>query len=147
MKVNVSLRHVGIVVPSVSKYKNFLVNLGFEEFYDKIEKGSFVSKLVGISDVQIRVVKLAGSEGSIIEILEYLSHPDNLKIIYKNVNSIGISHIAITTQDIKKTLEIFKSYGGQIIDKENLNENGTAHVVYCRDFLGNLFELVEDIKQ
>ena len=46
---------------------------------------------------------------------------------------------SIETQDIPE------NYSELV--KENLNENGTAHVVYCRDFLGNLFELVEDIKQ
>ena len=137
------LRHVGIVVQNSNKYLKFLSKLGIEKISDEIEVGDFISHLVGLPNTKIRVVKLRFPEGGMLEILEYLNNEDKSSKIIKLANHIGISHIALKVDNIESTLEIFIKNDGRKINNIRINPEGTAKVVYCRDFYGNLFELVE----
>ena len=69
----VKLRHIGIVVndmdTSIQLYKD-IFNL--EVIWNKIEKGNFIDKLLGIDNVKVHTVKLKDSDGGIIELLQYI---------------------------------------------------------------------------
>ena len=138
-----SLRHVGITVQDMKKslelYRDYFK---FQVVWDEIEQGKFIDGLSGIDNIVVRTVKLKDLNGGMIELLEYESHPQSLENLRPIVN-IGVSHFAMTVQDLDKTYEDLLKLGLSFNEKPAISPDGGAKVCFGRDFDGTLIELVE----
>ena len=140
-----SIRHVGIVVPSVEKYASFLKDLNFSVVSDVVESGEFICHLVKIPQVEIRVIKLTDIDGAMLEILEYLSHPQIKGNDLRMPNGLGLSHLALSVEDIEDAISVLEMHHGACLNEPRVNVDGTVKAAYCRDMYMNLLELVEPI--
>ncbi len=114
------IRHTGIVVTDMEKALKFYRDLlGLKVAKDFKEEGDYIDSISGLSAVRLRMVKLTADNGTMVELLQYLSHPreagDNPQIC-----DIGCSHIAFTVNDIDK--EYGLSYG--FSEPESVTERG-----------------------
>ena len=141
----VKLRHIGIVVndmdTSIQLYKD-IFNL--EVIWNKIEKGNFIDKLLGIDNVKVHTVKLKDSNGGIIELLQYISHPT--LPTYDKINRIGCSHFAITVDNIDNIYKKLIKFGLKFKNKPQISADGNVKVAFCRDQDKVLIEIVEELK-
>jgi catechol 2,3-dioxygenase-like lactoylglutathione lyase family enzyme len=139
------IRHTGIVLRNLDKGVIFYESLGFKTWKREIEKGKFISTVVGIEKVEIETAKLKAPCGALLELLEYQTHPKQKEISPQASNQLGCSHIAMTVGSIDKTLEFVHSCGGSLVNPPATSTDGTVRVAYCHDPEGNLLELVEEL--
>ena len=70
-------RHTGLVVRNLECSRAFYENvLGFTVWKQAIESGQFIEQVVGIPEVVLEWVKLKAPDNSLLELLQYHSHPD-----------------------------------------------------------------------
>tara|TARA_Y100000004_G_C8953914_1_gene429868 strand:- start:1017 stop:1445 length:429 start_codon:yes stop_codon:yes gene_type:complete len=141
----VNLRHVGIVVSDIDKSLILYRDLfELEVIWDRIETGEFINRLSNLNEVTVRTVKLKDSNGGIIELLQYLSHPDKINV--DPINRGGCSHIAITVDNILDMQQQLVAHGLKFNWSPQLSDDGNAKVAFCRDNDGVLIEVVEELK-
>jgi predicted enzyme related to lactoylglutathione lyase len=88
------------------------------------------------------MVKLKAKDGVSIELLKYLSHPQNIPEPKKSFD-VGCNHVALQVDDIDALYEKLISAGIQFHTPPVISSNGGAKVTYCRDPEGVIIELVE----
>lgn len=141
-----SLRHVGLACEDLERSIFFWKDiLDFQVFWDKIEPEPYISRLLGFEVGGLRTVKLRSSAGDIIELLHFsqleasgLDQPRNLH------RSIGITHLAFTVPDIKKSLAKLRMAGFEPISRPLESPNGGVLVAYLKGPDNVLLEFVED---
>ena len=138
----INLRHVGLIVTSIDEsYKLYRDVFGFIPRVDQIEKGDFYEHLTGLKEGIARTSKCYSKDETCIELIEYQSQ-DSIKR-NKELTSDGFNHIALNVDSLddvhKKLLEI----GIEFINEPKFNDERTAKVAFCKDFEGNLLELVQ----
>ncbi len=138
-----NLRHCGIVVKDLDKMNKFYKLLGFEEVINTKENGEFIDNLIGKKNISINIVKLKStSNNCIVELLQYKIKNSRSKIkLYEQ----GLSHIAITVNDIDKIISILKLNGAEFISAPLLSPDNKVKVCFCKDIEGNFLELVEEL--
>lgn len=143
----IKLRHIGIAVKDMEKslelYKNIF---GLEVVWNEIESSTFIDRLSNIDDVKVHTVKLKDNNGGMIELLQYLSHPE--KINNDPINRIGCSHIAITVENIDNMYKKLSDHGLTFHNPPEKHPEDwvKAKVAFCRDENGVLIEVVEELK-
>ena len=141
-----SLRHVGIVVTDMDKsLKLYRDIFNLEVIWDRIESGQFIDNLLQMFNTKVHTVKLRDHNGSVIELLQYLSHPRDINY-NDDVARIGCSHIAITVDNIDSMYKLLIDEGLKFHYKPQLSADGNAKVAFCRDAEGVLIEVVEQVK-
>ena len=138
------IRHTGIVVRNIKNIKDFYEGLGFSTFIHQVESGDFIDRIVGMSNSKIETIKMKSPCGSMIELLEYQSHPSSKKIKIQASNKLGCSHIALTVNDIDNVLKFIKNNGGYPARDVAEDAKLKLKVAYCHDPEGNLLEIVEE---
>ena len=136
------IRHTGIVVVDLEASLYFYRDLlGFKIVKQMEETGDFIDTILSMRDIKVTTVKMTSSTGRMIELLKYHSHPEEQKI--RKVHEIGISHIALTVDDLDVEYERLKGKGIQFNSPPQLSPDGYARVTFCRAPEGTLIELVE----
>ena len=139
------VRHTGIVVNDIENAIKFWVNLlGFKVVIDQIEEGEFIDKLLGLNNVSVRTIKLSAQDGSVIELLHFLSHK-SLPTWDGNPYKTGLTHIAFNVEDISGTVSILESNGYSQVNQYQNSLNRKVLVCYVKGFEGMLIELVEQL--
>ena len=138
-------RHTGLVVNNVNLSVKFYESLGFTLWKQEVEHGEFISTVVGIPEVNIETAKLKAPDGSMVELLQYHSHPDFHEQSSAPSNRLGCSHIAFTVENLELACEKIVSLGGDVVNAPVTNPSETVKVAYCHDIDGILIELVEEI--
>ena len=64
--------------------------------------------------------------------------------MYKR-QSLGFNHLALNIKEIDNLYLELKNLGLEFITKPEYSPNGKVKVAFCRDFEGNLLELVEEV--
>ncbi len=141
-----NIRHTGIVVRNLKKSFNFYKSLGFKKVKKEIEEGKFIETVTGIKNAKISWIKMSADNGAMIELIEYISHPKKNKVKQCDVNKLGCSHIAITTDSINEMAKKIIKNGGSLVNYPEINNCGTVKVAYCYDPEGVLIEIVEELK-
>ncbi|MDG2297900.1 MAG: VOC family protein, partial [Gammaproteobacteria bacterium] len=136
-------RHTGLVVTDISASIDFYESLGLKVWRRKVESGSFISQVVGLDNAEIETAKLKVSDGSLLELIEYKSHPAEATMSLYPSNKHGCSHVAFTVEDIEKMVLKIVQCGGSIVNPPVLSANGLVKVMYCHDLDGILIELVQ----
>lgn len=141
----IKLRHVGLAVTNMDRALELYQGIfNLEITWDQIESGTFIDRLSNIEDVKVRTVKLKDSNGGMIELLQYISHPNTVN--NDPINRIGCSHIAITVNDIDSMYKKLVEFGLNFHYEPQLSVDGNAKVAFCRDGEGILIEVVEQVK-
>ncbi len=141
----INKRHTGLVVYDLNASIKFYEGLGLKVFNRQVEIGDFISKVVGIENVEIETAKLKIPDGSILELLEY-KFPKTKKMDYfYESNRHGCSHVSFTVQDLDKIMSLIKDMGGSIVNLPQVTQNGALKVMYCHDIDGIIIELVQEL--
>ena len=138
-------RHTGLVVRDIEQSIRFYQSMGLRVWRRELETCSFIDSVVGIHGVKIEWAKMKCPCGSILELLQYHSHPDVHPVVNAASNRRGCSHVAFTVDDIVQTCKEVVRLGGSIVNQPVVASNGLVKVVYCHDPDGILLELVEEI--
>ena len=139
-----NVRHTGIVTHDLERMAAFYRALGFVDESHAIETGLFIEQVVHLDGVEVEWIKMRAPDGSLLELLQYHSHPLSLRSDLAKSNELGCSHLAFTVGDIDKACEIVTNSGGRITNPPAIAPNGRVKVVYCHDPEGGLIELVEE---
>jgi catechol 2,3-dioxygenase-like lactoylglutathione lyase family enzyme len=142
-----NIRHTGLVVRDLNRSISFYEALGFNVWQREEEKGSFIDTVIGIPDVCIGWAKMKCPDGSLMELLQYHSHPDIQPLTDAPANRLGCSHIAFTVDDITKTCHVIANLGGTVVNPPAIASGGLVRVAYCHDPDGILMEVVEELSR
>jgi catechol 2,3-dioxygenase-like lactoylglutathione lyase family enzyme len=138
------MRHTGIVVTNLQESKKFYCDLlGFTVQKEMDEYGKFMDKLLGLENVMVTTSKMILENGSMLELLEYKSHPEPKEKI--KISRLGCSHIALTVDDIDLLYSKLLRYGIEFNTRPLCSPDGKVKVVFCKDPDGNFIELVEEL--
>jgi len=138
-------RHTGLVVRDLDRSISFYEGLGLKVWRREEETGPFIDTVVGIPNLLIEWAKMKCPDGSIVELLQYRSHPDIQTLADAPSNRLGCSHIAFTVDDIARTCNEIAKLGGTVVNPPAIAPDGLVRVAYCHDPDGILMEVVEEI--
>jgi catechol 2,3-dioxygenase-like lactoylglutathione lyase family enzyme len=137
-----NIRHTGIVVNDLNASLHFYQDiLGFEIVKQMEELGQYVDDMLALNNVRVTTVKMASPDGQLIELLYFRSHPREQKS--REICDVGISHIALTVDDLNGYYNRLKNQGVQFNCPPQLSPDGYAKVTFCRAPEGTYIELVE----
>lgn len=137
------IRHTGIVVSNMDRSLEFYRDIiGLKIVKEFTEKGKYIDSISGISGIHLRMVKLVADDGSMIELLQYLSHP-NKPPIKSKIYDIGCSHIAFTVENIDREYERLLANNIKFNCPPYISPDNYAKVTFCHDPDGTNIELVE----
>ena len=139
-----AIRHVGIVVSNLEKSLYFYKDLLNLKIVKKMEEsGEYIDKISDLKNVRVTTIKMAADDENLIELLYYHSHSNHKFVNSKQINEIGISHIAFTVNDLEKEYIRLLEKGVIFNASPQCSPDGYAKVTFCKDPDGNLIELVE----
>lgn len=142
----IKTRHTGLVVKDISASIAFYEGLGLTVWKHANENGDFLSQVVGLKNAEIETAKLKVGDGSLLELLEYKSHPTIPSASKYPSNYHGCSHVAFTVQDVEEICSQIVRLGGSIVNPPAVSANGSVKVMYGHDLDGILMEMVEELQ-
>lgn len=137
-----AFRHAGIVVSDIERSLRFykeLLGLSVEKRSD--EGGAYIDRVCGLRKSRLTTVKLAASDGNLIELLQFHSHPD--KGLVRKIYRSGLSHVAFTVDDIDDEYKRLSCKGVEFISPPETSPGGKARIAFCKDPDGVFIELVQ----
>lgn len=143
----INTRHTGIVVRDIDAAIQFYCGMGMDLVSRITEEGEYIDTLVGLSNTCLEWAKLKLPDDSLLELLQYHSHPNSeQRITLQESNKIGCSHIAFTVKDVDQVISYIFNNGGSIKNNYQISPDGKVKVLYCYDLEGNILEIVEKLK-
>ena len=140
------IRHTGIVVEDLDIALEFYRDvLGFKVKKSMNESGSFIETILGLKGVEVTTVKMSSPDGNLIELLRYKTHKVDGEKSERKIFDLGISHIALTVDNLESDYKRIKLAGARFISIPQTNLEGTAKVAFCEDPCGNILELVQSL--
>ena len=140
--MNINLRHVGLIVKDIdTSLKLYRDILGFTPKVDQEERGDFFEHLTGIKEGSARTTKCYAEDNSCIELIQFITPVLQKRI--KNLSSEGFNHIALNVKNLKDLEQKLRNLNIEFINAPRLNDEKSAMVAFCKDFEGNLSELVQ----
>lgn len=140
-------RHVGVVVKDLEKSINFWTEvIGLRIHIDALEPSPYIDRLIGIASPKLRTVKLIDDNKFIIELLEYSSFEVSSEWS-GSLASVGLTHIALTVDDLDRLTTKLKIDGYEFISEIQYPPSGLVKVVFVKGPENLMLELVEELKQ
>ena len=140
-----TIRHVGLVVSDFDKAMKFWCEtMGFVITRQMEETGPHLDAMMGLNDVRVTTVKLADSEGNLLELLWFASHPDK-KQWQGEPYSTGLTHIALTVGDLNEAYNRLQKKDVNFFSQPQRSPDGRVNVTYARGPEGVILELVEEL--
>ncbi|MCW1382769.1 VOC family protein [Novosphingobium sp. KCTC 2891] len=147
------IHHIGVSVPDIDKARTFYLDLlGGVELGEPMEwRGNpFIDSVVGLQGSAARqfMCRLGNAHIEVFEYLEPRSAPQNAD---QGVNTFGYTHFAVQVEDILACYERLLEAGIRVHTPPAMegisvlpdgSKTGYA-ATYCRDFFGNVFEIME----
>ena len=138
-----NIRHTGIVVTDMEKSLEFYRDLmGLKPVMDFAEKGRFIDTISNAGGIDLRMVKLIAEDGSMIELLHYVSHPQPERGENK-LYETGPTHVAFAVDDVDKTYADWSGKGVKCNSAPVVSPDGKAKVFFCQDPDGTYLEIVQ----
>ena len=138
-----SVHHAGIVVRDMNRSLPFYRDLlGLKVWADYKDESDYVCKVTDVPGARLWIVKLQSPGGGMVELLQYLSHPQEAPPPSRSCD-VGCNHIALEVEDIDALYEKLVAGGIRFHSPPLLSSNGTAKVTYCRDPEGVIVELMQ----
>ena|SRR4030067_1405105 len=143
-----STRHTGLVVRDLNKSLLFYRDiLGLSVLKQMNESGPYIERVVGIPWATLEWIKLKVNDGSLLELIQYVSGSEVQQEIENfPSNRIGCSHISFTVKDIDQLYRILIKKGYHCNSAPQLAPDGSVKVIYCHDPDGIIVELVQELK-
>ena len=136
------IRHTGIVVRDLDISMHFYCDLlGFKITRQLDESGAYVDNMLSLDQVRVATVKMAAPDGQMIELLKFHTHLNEQKP--RDINNVGITHIAFEIDDLSDEYNRLKDEGVPFNSPPQLTPDGYAKVAFCRAPEGTFIELVE----
>jgi len=137
-----SIRHTGIVVSDLKRSIYFYKDLfGFQITRQMEESGDYIDNMLALSGVKVTTVKMTAPDGQMVELLWFHSHQREQRM--RDINDIGIAHIAFEVEDLDAEYNRLKDEGVSFNSPPQLSPDGYAKVTFCRAPEGTFIELVE----
>jgi len=137
-----NIRHTGIVVDDLEASLNFYRDiLGFQIVKQMEESGAYIDNMLSLDQVRVTTVKMAAPDGQMIELLKFHTHLNEQKP--RDINNVGITHIAFEIDDLSDEYNRLKDEGVPFNSPPQLSLDGCAKVAFCRAPEGTFIELVE----
>jgi len=137
-----NIRHTGIVVDDLEASLNFYRDiLGFQIVKQMEESGAYIDNMLSLDQVRVTTVKMAAPDGQMIELLKFHTHLNEQKP--RDINNVGITHIAFEIDDLSDEYNRLKDEGIPFNSPPQLSLDGCAKVAFCRAPEGIFIELVE----
>lgn len=147
------IHHIGISVPDLEKARTFYIDLlgGVEEVAPlEWSSNPFIDRIVGLDQSAARqfICRLGNAH---IEVFEYSSPRSAPQDPDKGVHNFGYTHFAVQVDDIRACYDRLMAAGltahappnyAAIKTDDQGRKTGYA-ATYCRDYFGNVFELME----
>lgn len=147
------VHHIGVSVPDLEKAREFYLGiLGGVEQVAPLEwaDNPFIDKIVGLEGSAARqfFCRLGNVQ---IEVFEYAAPKQAPLNPQRGVNEYGYTHIALQVEDAAAVHERIVAAGLPVhtppaLDAITIDADGVKHGytgTYCRDFFGNVFEILE----
>ena len=138
-----NVRHVGLTIHNEKKILNFFIKtLGFKKFKYAKEDVNFMNKIHNLKNVKLKTYKLKSKNNDIIELLKFTSYKDK-KNWRGKIYSTGLTHIALTVNNLNKTYQVLKRKGVKFKSTPQDSPDGYARVAFCSGPENLMLELVE----
>ena len=135
-------RHAGIIVKDMQKSVNFYKDiLGLEVIQDFTDDSEYINKITGIKNGVAHFIKLKMKDGTVLELLEYPSHPTEPHSL--SILNVGVCHIALQVNSCDETYDALVTQGVKVLSKPVLSSEGIAKVFFCLDPDNVRVEMVE----
>ena len=139
----IATRHTGIVVQNMETCLHFWKDImGLKVVADFWEEGSFIDTIQHLNGVKLHMIKLAGPDGVLIELLKDDSHPTPSPESNKLCDR-GIRHIAFTVANVDESWRNLCENGYETLSEPVTSPDGKARLFFVRDPEGNLLEIVQ----
>lgn len=147
------VHHIGISVPDLEKARTFYIDLlgGVEEVAPlQWEKNAFIDEVIGLKDSAARqfFCRLGNTH---VEVFEYAKPRSPDQDPDKGVHTFGYTHFALQVDDIQAVHQRLVEAGVRVHAPPSMagitvqpdgSKRGYA-ATYCRDWFGNVFEIME----
>jgi len=138
-----AIRHTGIVVSDMKRSLRFYRDLlGMEVWADFKDDSEMVQAVTDVPGANIWMIKLKAADGVSIELLQYLSNPQEVPEPVKACD-VGCNHIALQVEELDTLYEKLIAEGIRFHSPPTVSSDGGAKITYCRDPEGVIVELVE----
>jgi catechol 2,3-dioxygenase-like lactoylglutathione lyase family enzyme len=140
-----TIRHIGVVVSDFDKALKFWCGtMGFVIERQMEETGPHLDAMMGLNDVRVTTAKLADSNGNLLELLWFTSHPDKKQWLGEPY-STGLTHIALTVSDLNEAYDRLRDKDVAFFAPPQRSPDGRVNVTYARGPEGVILELVEEL--
>lgn len=149
----IGVHHIGVSVPDLDKAREFYFDiLGAVEEVEPLNwaDNPFIDRIVGLEGSAARqfFCRLGNVQ---IEVFEYSAPRQAPLAPGRGVNEYGYTHFAIQVEDLEAVHERIVAAGLPVhappdMSSITVDADGTKHGysgTYCRDFFGNVFEILE----
>jgi catechol 2,3-dioxygenase-like lactoylglutathione lyase family enzyme len=138
-----AIRHTGIVVSDMKRSLRFYRDLlGMEVWADFKDDSLVVQAVTDVPGANVWMIKLKAADGVSIELLQYLSNPQDVPEPAKACD-VGCNHVALQVEQLDTLYENLTAEGIRFHAPPTVSSDGGAKVTYCRDPEGVIVELVE----
>jgi catechol 2,3-dioxygenase-like lactoylglutathione lyase family enzyme len=147
------VHHIGVSVPDLAKAREFYIDLlGAVEEVPPLgwRDNPFIDEIVGLkgSAADQFMCRLGNTH---IEVFEYHAPRSGPQDANRGVNNFGYTHFALQVDDIAACHQRLLAAGIRVhappdLGGITLHPDGTKtgySATYCRDFFGNVFEIME----
>jgi catechol 2,3-dioxygenase-like lactoylglutathione lyase family enzyme len=146
--MGIALRHIGIVVSNLDKAIDIFTNYFGCSIVNKYPEvaGDYISELVGIDKVEMKIAIFKTKDDNRIEILEYVSEPGSKRKPVRS-NDVGVSHFAMTVEDIGKLYQNRNGYDVRFLSAPLISPNGyvlVAYAVVMDEFMIELVQVLDE---
>ncbi len=136
--------HINIVVEDLEKVKNFFVSFGFQIKDQSKLQGEWISKTVGLKDVDAEYVKLTlPGDTTSLELIQFNNPPSIKSANSDKANAQGFRHMAFEVSDIKKAVAFIKKQGIEPVSSIQEYPPTKKKLVYFKGPEGILLELAQ----
>ena len=140
------IRHTGLVVADLGAALHFWRDvLGFRVVRQMEEAGGHIDAMMGLKDVRVTTVKMVAPDEPMIELLHFVSHPDQ-PAWTGTPFSTGFTHVAMTVPDLDATCGRLSKEGVTFFAPPQMSPDSGVKVTYGRGPEGVLLELVEVLR-
>jgi NAD(P)-dependent dehydrogenase (short-subunit alcohol dehydrogenase family)/catechol 2,3-dioxygenase-like lactoylglutathione lyase family enzyme len=140
-----AMRHFGLVVRDLPRALGFYAGLmGLRADPAREESGEALDAVLGMAGIRVTTVKLrAGTGETRLELLRFWDPEVIARPAGTLFHQQGPTHLALTVEDLGAILAKIRAVGCEVISPARVSADGQVSVAFCRDFEGNLLELVQ----
>jgi len=140
----IGYRHTGIITNNMEGSLKFYRDLlGLEVIQDFWDDSDYINTITGIKGANVHMKKLKAQDGTVVELLEYVTHPTD--IIQQPIYNVGACHLAFHVNNVEDAYERIFRAGIHLISRPVVSSEGIAKVCFCIDPNNIRVELVEMI--